>query len=169
MVWLADSGLFVLPFSIVDTTLPHLALILRYCGPIRLVVLASIKRGGDRALDEIHKFFHSTQVLPTAILKHQMLRCVLFGGGAATGETQMPPNVRCCGVSQRLQLRTRKTEIASVRTGAKQRERRWRHCQHQPAYDGGDLVHRYLEYAAADVGLLLAQVLFVLGVEEGQC
>lgn len=26
----------------------------------------------------------------------------------------------------------------------------------------------YLEYVAADVGLLLAQVLFVLGVEQGQ-
>lgn len=61
--------------------LSYLALLLRNCCPIRPVVFAAIKRRCDRAPDETHKFFNSTQVLPAAILKHQMLRCVLCIGG----------------------------------------------------------------------------------------
>lgn len=88
----------------VETGDSHLALLLRYCCPIRPVVFASIKWWGDRALDKIHKFFNSTQVLPAAILEHQMLRGVLFVEVKWMG----------CGVPRKLQLSTYKVGTASM-------------------------------------------------------
>lgn len=49
-------------------TVTHLALLMRYCNPIRIVAFAPIEWRGNRGLGKPNKLFYPTHVRPAAIL-----------------------------------------------------------------------------------------------------